>query len=68
MTGLVASDLTVAVAFGAAGAILVALTTLIVGLIIDAIGEGDALLAPPRRATPERPPRARPARQSARTP
>jgi hypothetical protein len=43
MTALVASDLTVALVSGAAGAILVALATFIVGLIVDAIGEGDAV-------------------------
>ena len=43
MAELVASDLTVAVAFGAAGAILVALATFIVALIVDAIGDGDAV-------------------------
>jgi hypothetical protein len=43
MTALLASDLTVAVVSGAVGAILVALATFIVGVIVDAIGEGDAV-------------------------
>jgi hypothetical protein len=43
MTVLGASDLTVTVAFGAVGALLVALATFGVDLIIDAVGDGDAI-------------------------
>jgi hypothetical protein len=40
---LAASDLTVVIGFGAAGAVLVALVTFVVGLIVDASGDGDAV-------------------------
>jgi hypothetical protein len=43
MTVLGASDLTVAVAFSAVGALLVVTATFSVGLIIDLVGDGDAI-------------------------
>jgi hypothetical protein len=42
-TVLGANDLTIAVAFSAVGALLVAIATFSVGLVIDAVGDGDAI-------------------------
>jgi hypothetical protein len=40
---LLASDLTVAVWFGAAGAALAALATIVAAVVVEAVGDGDAV-------------------------